>query len=150
MRNRGLSPRGRIKMVFKRFVEIGRVAYINDGRDSGKLCVILDVVDQRRALVDGPNMRRQAISFTTLSLTDFKIGISRSARQKQVKAKFEEADIANKWQQTSWAKKIARREKRANLTDFDRFKLRVLRQQKSRIIRGGVNKLKKAAAAAAQ
>ncbi len=74
-------------------------------------------------------MRRQAISFTTLSLTDFKIAISRSARQKQVKAKFEEADIANKWQQTSWAKKIARREKRANLTDFDRFKLRVLRQQ---------------------
>ncbi len=24
------------------------MAYINDGRDSGKLCVILDVVDQRR------------------------------------------------------------------------------------------------------
>ncbi len=74
-------------------------------------------------------MRRQAISFSTISLTDFKIDISRSARQKQVKAKFEAADIANKWQQTAWAKKNAQRVKRANLTDFDRFKLRVLRQQ---------------------
>ena len=34
--------------VFKKFVEVGRVALINDGPDQGKLCVILDVVDQRR------------------------------------------------------------------------------------------------------
>ena len=34
--------------VFKRFVEIGRVALINEGPDQGKLCVILDVIDQRR------------------------------------------------------------------------------------------------------
>lgn len=55
--------------------------------------------------------------------------ISRSARQKQVKRAFEKADIASKWKETAWAKKIARKAKRACLTDFDRFKLRVLRQQ---------------------
>lgn len=34
--------------MYKRFIEIGRVALINDGPDRGKLCVIIDVVDQRR------------------------------------------------------------------------------------------------------
>ena len=31
-----------------RFVEIGRVAMIAYGKDKGKLCVILDVIDQNR------------------------------------------------------------------------------------------------------
>ena len=34
--------------MFKRLVEIGRVALINSGPDEGKLCVIVDVVDQNR------------------------------------------------------------------------------------------------------
>ena len=34
--------------VFKRFVEIGRVAFITCGPDTGKLCVIVDLVDQKR------------------------------------------------------------------------------------------------------
>lgn len=37
-----------ILQVFKRFVEIGRVALINTGPNEGKLCVIIDVIDQRR------------------------------------------------------------------------------------------------------
>jgi ribosomal protein L14E/L6E/L27E len=31
--------------VFSRYVEIGRVCLITNGPDSGKLCVIVDVVD---------------------------------------------------------------------------------------------------------
>ena len=41
-------------MGFKRFVEIGRVAVISYGPDSGKLCTIVDVIDHNRVLVDGP------------------------------------------------------------------------------------------------
>jgi ribosomal protein L14E/L6E/L27E len=33
---------------FKRFVEIGRVALVNYGKDYGRLVVIVDVVDQNR------------------------------------------------------------------------------------------------------
>ena len=33
---------------FKRFVEIGRVALVNYGKDYGKLVVIVDVIDQTR------------------------------------------------------------------------------------------------------
>merc|ERR1712000_743287 len=63
-------------MVFKRFVEIGRVAVINYGPDAGKLCVIIDVLDQNRAFIDGPSsitgVQRQAIPFKRLALTDLK------------------------------------------------------------------------------
>lgn len=33
---------------FTRFVQCGRVAFINDGPYVGKLCVIVDVIDQTR------------------------------------------------------------------------------------------------------
>lgn len=37
-----------IFQVFKRFVEIGRVAYISFGPHAGKLVAIVDVIDQNR------------------------------------------------------------------------------------------------------
>ena len=84
-----------------------------------------------QALVDGPctGIRRQAMNFNKLWLTDFKIKISPSAREKQVRKRFTEADILAKWEKTSWAKKIALKKRRKELTDFDRFKLKVLKQQ---------------------
>ena len=36
----------------ERFVEIGRVAYIAHGDDKGKLCAIVDVVDQNRVSLE--------------------------------------------------------------------------------------------------
>ena len=41
-------------MSFKRFVEIGRIGLITYGPDAGKLCTIVDVIDNNRVLVDGP------------------------------------------------------------------------------------------------
>ena len=69
------------------------------------------------------------MNFNKLWLTDFKIPISHSAREKQVRKRFEEGEILSKWEKTSWAKKIAMRKRRKTLTDFDRFKLKVLKQQ---------------------
>ena len=83
--------------------------------------------------MDGPcsGVSRQAMSFNKLWLTDFKLRISRSAREKQLRKVYEEADITNKWEQTAWARRIARKARRSQLTDFDRFKLKVLRQRVS-------------------
>jgi large subunit ribosomal protein L14e len=82
-------------------------------------------------LVDGPcsNVRRQALSFTKLCLTDFKVSISRSAREKQLRKAYNAAEINHKWEQTAWCRRISQKARRKELTDFDRFKLRVLRQQ---------------------
>ena len=35
-------------MVYEKFVEVGRVAYVTAGPNKGKLVVIVDVVDQNR------------------------------------------------------------------------------------------------------
>ena len=134
-------------MVFNRFVEIGRIALINAGPEEGRLCVIMDVVDQNRALVDGPctNVARQALAFKHMSLTDLKITIPRGARTGVVKKVFTDSEVSEKWEKTSWAKKLAAKKKKASMTDFDRFKLKLAKQRKSRILKAEVKKLKKEA-----
>lgn len=125
-------------MVFKRYVEVGRVVLINYGPDAGKLATIIDVVDQNKCLVDGPvnltGVTRQVISYGRIALTDLTVKISRNARQKSLTAAWTEADIQAKWDATSWAKKLAAKRKRATLSDFDRFKVMVAKKQKSSII----------------
>merc|ERR1719272_2487736 len=113
-------------MVFTRFVEIGRVVLINTGENKGKIAVIVDVVDANRALVSGPTLgvARHAINFKTISLTKF--------------------GIAAKWADTTWSKKLASKAKRASLSDFERFQVKVQKQKRSRLIRAEFNKLKKA------
>ena len=41
-------------MVFKKFVEIGRIVVINYGPLAGKLAVIVDILNTTRVLVHGP------------------------------------------------------------------------------------------------
>ncbi|KAK3608028.1 hypothetical protein CHS0354_031014 [Potamilus streckersoni] len=128
-----------------RFVEIGRVAYIAYGPDKGKLCVIVDVIDQNRALIDGPcsNVARKQMNFKALHLTQFKLKIPRSVRSKGVRKAWEKDEITKKWEETTWAKKIATREK-AQMTDFDRFKLMKAKQARNRLINVEFGKLRKA------
>ncbi len=70
-------------------MEIGRVCLITYGPDRGKLCTILDVVDNNKALVDGPEsvtgVRRQVLNFRRMELTDFTVPILRNAREKTLK-----------------------------------------------------------------
>jgi large subunit ribosomal protein L14e len=40
----------------------------------------------------------------------------------------------NKWSETSWAKKLEAKKKRAALTDFDRFKVMIAKKQRSKAI----------------
>jgi large subunit ribosomal protein L14e len=125
-------------MVFKRYVEVGRVVLINYGPETGKLATIIDIVDQNKCLIDGPaditGVSRQVISFTRIALTDFTVKIQRNARQSTLKKAWAEADTMAKWEASSWAKKLASRKKRASLSDFDRFKVMVAKKQKSEII----------------
>jgi len=124
--------------VFKRFVEIGRVALINYGPHEGKLCTIIDVVDQNKALIDGPaditGVARMKINFRRLALTDIKVEISRCPKAGAIKAAWEKADVMATWEKSSWAKRRARQAKRASLSDFDRFKVMCLRKEKAKIL----------------
>ena len=67
-------------------------------------------------------------------MTDYKIDIPRNATFSQMKTAFEEADIAGKWEASSWARKRAAKARRASLSDFDRFKVLVLRKKKAKAL----------------
>jgi large subunit ribosomal protein L14e len=125
-------------MVFKRYVEVGRVVLINYGPETGKLATIIDIVDQNKCLIDGPSeitgVNRQVISYTRIALTDLTVKVQRNARQGTLKKAWAEADTKNKWDSSSWAKKLAAKKRRASITDFDRFKVMVARKQKNEII----------------
>ncbi|KAG0169650.1 hypothetical protein DFQ28_005900 [Apophysomyces sp. BC1034] len=133
---------------FKRQVEVGRVAIINYGPDAGKLAVIVEIVDHNRALIEGPTtgVVRQAFPYRRMTLTPLVVkDLPRGAGQKVVKKYLEKNQTIAAWNKTSWAQKIARREVRANLSDFDRFKLRKLRSQRRFAVGSAVAKAKKSA-----
>jgi large subunit ribosomal protein L14e len=131
-------------MVFRRFVEIGRVVLVNYGKDRGKLGVIVDVVDHNRALVDGPltGLARQTINWKSLTLTPFKVKIQHSSRTGVVRKAWEEAKITEQWQNTAWYKKLCARRNKQKLGDFDRFKVMIAKKRKSAMIHSQWKRLK--------
>merc|ERR1719327_1584708 len=97
--------------LFERFVEPGRLCRIAYGSDVNKMCTIIDIVDEKRVVVDGPpkmtGVMRQQIPLKWLNLTDFKVELKRGAKEKA----------------SAWGKKIAAKAKKATLTDYERFRL---------------------------
>ncbi|KAJ1816256.1 hypothetical protein LPJ56_002401, partial [Coemansia sp. RSA 2599] len=122
---------------FKRLVEVGRVVLINDGADTGKIAVIVDIVDHNRAIVDGPttNVPRQVIAFKKVVLTDIVVKrLPRTISSKPLAKVLEKQQIVEAWQKTAWAQKLVTRERRAAMSDFDRFKLMRLKKQQRFIV----------------
>eukprot|EP01130_Rhizamoeba_saxonica_P001637 TRINITY_DN11514_c0_g1_i1.p1 TRINITY_DN11514_c0_g1~~TRINITY_DN11514_c0_g1_i1.p1 ORF type:complete len:141 (-),score=31.92 TRINITY_DN11514_c0_g1_i1:63-485(-) len=134
--------------VFRRFVEVGRVCLINYGPLEGKICVIVDVIDENEALVDGPSsitgVSRQSIPFSRISLTDITINIPRSCRHKTLVKAFNQENVLERWAKTKWARKIASKETRANLNDFQRFQVMIAKKKRNRAVRAEQAKLLKA------
>ena len=133
-------------MVFKRFVEVGRVIIINYGPLTGKLAVIVDVLTTTKVIVQGlkGGVRRQELSLRRVTLTDDKINIKRGAKRDEVFKAIEEYKLNDKYKKSTFAKKAEKREKRANLTDFDRFKVMRLRQKRAVLRHMALKKLGKA------
>ncbi|CCH44012.1 60S ribosomal protein L14-B [Wickerhamomyces ciferrii] len=137
-----MSTETSVKASNWRLVEVGRVVLVNKGQYAGKLATIVEIIDHKRALIDGPTtgVARQAISLAHVVLTPLSFALPRGARSPIVSKKFQAADIANKWSSSSWAKKIAQREKRRALTDFERFQVLVLKKQKRFAVKKAIAK----------
>ena len=120
-------------MVFRRFVEVGRVIVINYGPLTGKLAIIVDILTTTKVIIQGlkGGVRRQELSLRRVTLTDYKINIKRGAKREEVFKAIEEYKLEEKFKNSTFAKKCELRQKRANLTDFDRFKVMRLRQRRA-------------------
>jgi large subunit ribosomal protein L14e len=68
------------------------VCLINYGPDAGRLCTIVDIVDQNKCLVEGPRaltgVSRQIMPFKRLALTDLVCKVAKNADQKAVAEAF--------------------------------------------------------------
>ncbi|CAK1586270.1 unnamed protein product [Parnassius mnemosyne] len=122
-------------MPFARFVQPGRVALVAEGPLKGKLVSVVDVIDQTRALVDGPGsgVSRQQIRLNQLHLTKFRLKFPFTAPTRVVRKAWTDEKLNEKWAESQWARKLENKEKRAQMTDYDRFKLSSARVKRNRI-----------------
>ena len=70
-------------------VSLGRVVYINFGEHSGKLAVVVDIINGKRVIVDGPtsDVPRHVISNLRFALTRFRIpNVAKSEKQSELKS----------------------------------------------------------------
>ena len=51
-----------------------------------------------------------------------------------------ECDLEGQWNATGWAKKLAIKKYRSQMTDFDRFKLMLAQKQKGRVLKKALKK----------
>merc|ERR1740138_1313820 len=70
-----------------------------------------------------------------LSLTDFTAKVPRGAREKTLKKALKEGETMKKWSETAWAKKLTAKKTRAEMNDFQRFKLMVAKKNRSKAIK---------------
>ena len=136
-----MSTETTVKSVNWRLVEVGRVVLINQGKNAGKLAAIVEIIDYKRALIDGPNCPRHGVTLNRVTLTPH-VGanVPRGAGHAAIVKKWESSDIESKWAASSWAKKIARTQRRRELSDFERFQVSVLRKQRAYNVRKAVAK----------
>ena len=122
-------------MGYNKFVQVGRVARINYGPQEGKLATIVDIVSDKRVLVDGEGISRQVIPVARLQLTKQVLKVGRGARTGAVRKLISKEQVAKKFAESTLGKHYTSQEKRQNLTDFERFKVLVLRRRLSKLLR---------------
>ena len=124
-------------MGFKKLVEVGRVVQVVFGEDTGKICIIVDIIGPTSVLIDGPSLgiTRQPINLCRLSLTNIVIKIPKGARTGTLKDAISKQNLLEQWNNTSSAKKVAKKQIRAKLTDFERFKAMVMQRQRSFMVK---------------
>ncbi|KAH7316581.1 ribosomal protein L14 [Stachybotrys elegans] len=136
-----------------RLVEVGRVVVINgDHPFAGRLAAIVEIVDHKRVLVEGPSSNpelvvpRQSVPLSKCLLSSLSVeGLNRGARHASLKEDWEKSEIDAKWKETNWAKKRDQIARRKALTDFDRFKVLRLKKQRRFEERKALSKIKASA-----
>ncbi|KAJ5368143.1 Protein transport protein yif1 [Penicillium cataractarum] len=136
-----------------KLVEVGRLVLIRRGPYAGKLAAVVEIVDHRRVLVDGPSgeeqkiVPRHVLPLAHATLTHFVIPqLPRAAGTGPVKKLWAKNEIDGKWAKSGFAQKTDRAERRKNLTDFERFKVLRLRKQARYEVQKSYAKVKAAAA----
>lgn len=134
-------------------LNLGRVVYVNFGALAGKTAVVVDIVNGTRVVIDGPGLgvSRQPISTKRLTLTRYRLAnLTKGEKQTSLRKKIESFRLAERFASNGLGKRIQKQKRRAELTDFERFKVAVLKRKLNKAIRTHVNKNRKALLAKAK
>ncbi|KAH7116771.1 60S ribosomal protein L14 [Dendryphion nanum] len=117
-----------------RLVEVGRVVIFGAGPYLGRLATIVEIIDHKRVLVDGPSKEapvpRHSARLADVSLTPIVIPkVPRASGRGFIARVWEKNNVDQTWAETSWAKKSTALQKRRQLNDFERFKVLKMRKQ---------------------
>ncbi|MDI1485438.1 MAG: hypothetical protein OHK93_000576 [Ramalina farinacea] len=118
-----------------RLVEVGRVVLFTHGQYTGQLAVIVEIIDHKRVLIDGPSktgppIPRHSAALNNLIVTPIVIEkLPRAAGRTAVSKAWEKAEVEEKWANSAWAKRREQREKRRGLSDLERFKVMRLKKR---------------------
>eukprot|EP01003_Olkasia_polycarbonata_P002086 NODE_1441_length_540_cov_68.784114_g1364_i0.p2 GENE.NODE_1441_length_540_cov_68.784114_g1364_i0~~NODE_1441_length_540_cov_68.784114_g1364_i0.p2 ORF type:complete len:133 (+),score=26.30 NODE_1441_length_540_cov_68.784114_g1364_i0:48-446(+) len=125
-------------------VELGRIVRLNG---SDKVYAIVDIVDLRRVILARPNEPRIVARVQDIQLTALRIvRMPRAARNKKLSAMWAAFEVDSKVSKQAWSQKLARRTKKASLTDFERFQVQLAKRVRNRAAREELTKLRKAKA----
>ncbi|OHT12640.1 ribosomal protein L14 [Tritrichomonas foetus] len=124
-------------MPYTQFVEFGRIAVVTYGPLADKPVVIVDIIDDKRVLIDVPNTNesRQVIPVKRLRLTDIVVKIDRAAAPEAVAQAIKAEKALEKWNGTKWAKRLAANNARLQLNDFQRFKHAQLEAKRAQLVK---------------
>jgi len=76
--------------------DIGRVCVKTMGREAGKYCVIVDVIDKNYLLIDGLKIRRKRVNYKHIEVTSDVIEIKKGAAHSDVEAAIKTAKLTKK------------------------------------------------------
>src|SRR5262245_6409609 len=104
--------------VFKRFVQAGRIAFIAEGPSKGKICAIVDVIDNNRVLVDGPEsgVPRRPVKTRNIHLTRYRIKFPFTAPTRIVCKAWIDAKVNETFAKSTWGKRLENSKKRESMT----------------------------------
>jgi len=125
----------------KKYVEVGRVVHVTTGPHAGQIGCIIDIIDAKRLLVDGPKMPRCEIKLKDMFLTRIHLKVEKALSHKLLMAMWDKYLVEDRYKKTVHAQRLEKKAKREACTDFEFFKVRLAGRQINKILDNSVKNL---------
>ena len=80
--------------------DIGRICVKITGREAGKYCVIVEVIDKNYLLIDGLQVRRRRVNYNHIEPLTETIEISKGASHTEIEDAIKKAKLTKKMNET--------------------------------------------------
>jgi len=143
----------------RKYMELGRVVLITNGRNRNTIAMVVDIVDQNWVMIDGTvfdqleqgrSSERRLCNIKDLQLTHLKTKIRYRANAKWLKWRIAEAKLVEEWHKCPTFQKLEDRRHKKLSTDLERWRVQYNRKQRSFLIKAKYGKLKKKVLCAAR